>query len=166
MTFTDFLAGQAVFLDANTLVYHFQPHPLFGPACNQLVARIEQGELQGFTSTHILTEVAHRLMMIEASTLPGWGPASVKRRLQQQPSAIQNLKQFPKAIESVLNSNIQILTIAPSLVLAAAAISQASGLLSNDAMIVALMQSNGLTSLASHDADFDRVSGIIRYAPA
>ena len=98
--------------------------------------------------------------------MPGWEPASVRRRLQKQPSAIQNLTQFPKAIESVLNSNIQILTIAPSLVLAAAAVSQVAGLLSNDAMIVALMQSHGLTRLASHDADFDRVPGIIRYAPA
>jgi predicted nucleic acid-binding protein len=30
---------------------------------------------------------------------------------------------------------------------------------------VALMQHQGLTRLASHDADFDRVPGITRYAP-
>ena len=40
------------------------------------------------------------------------------------------------------------------------------GLLSNDALIVAVMQANGLTRLASHDADFDRVPGLTRYAPA
>jgi hypothetical protein len=34
----------------------------------------------------------------------------------------------------------------------ALAISQQTGLLSNDALIVAVMQSNGLTNLASHDA--------------
>jgi len=42
----------------------------------------------------------------------------------------------------------------------------ASGLLHNDALILAVMQANGLTNLASHDADFDRVPGILRYAPA
>jgi predicted nucleic acid-binding protein len=37
--------------------------------------------------------------------------------------------------------------------------------LTNDAIIVAVMQVNGLTTLASNDPDFDRVPGITRYAP-
>jgi hypothetical protein len=43
--------------------------------------------------------------------------------------------------------------------------SQAQGILSNDAILIAVMQANGLTNLASHDADFDRVPGLTRYAP-
>ncbi|MGH7138169.1 MAG: hypothetical protein ACREHD_20655 [Pirellulales bacterium] len=39
-------------------------------------------------------------------------------------------------------------------------------MLSGDALIVATMQHFGLTSLASHDADFDRVPGLTRYASA
>jgi predicted nucleic acid-binding protein len=39
-------------------------------------------------------------------------------------------------------------------------------LLSGDGLIVAVLQANGLTHLASQDADFDRVPGIIRYAPS
>jgi len=39
------------------------------------------------------------------------------------------------------------------------------GLLSGDALIVAVMQQQGLTILASNDGDFDRVSGITRFAP-
>jgi len=30
---------------------------------------------------------------------------------------------------------------------------------------VALMRQHGLTRLASHDADFDRLTGLTRYAP-
>ena len=41
MTFAQIPAATAVFLDANTLVYHFTNHPTFGPACTQLVKRIE-----------------------------------------------------------------------------------------------------------------------------
>jgi predicted nucleic acid-binding protein len=33
-------------------------------------------------------------------------------------------------------------------------------------MVVAVMQANGLTKIASSDADFDRVPGLTRYAPA
>ena len=40
------------------------------------------------------------------------------------------------------------------------------GLLSNDALVVVLMRRRGLSTLASHDADFDRVPGLTRYAPA
>jgi len=72
MTFADLVAGESVFIDANTLIYHFGPHPTFGAACNQLIGRIKNQELRGYTSTHVLGEVAHQLMIVEASTLPGW----------------------------------------------------------------------------------------------
>ncbi|MGO9468577.1 MAG: type II toxin-antitoxin system VapC family toxin [Isosphaeraceae bacterium] len=75
MIFADLAAGDQVFLDANTLVYHFGSHPVFGPACNQLIQRIENQELQGFTSTHALSAVAHHLMTLEASALFGWATA-------------------------------------------------------------------------------------------
>jgi predicted nucleic acid-binding protein len=33
-------------------------------------------------------------------------------------------------------------------------------------LIVAVMQAHGLTKIASNDTDFDRVPGLMRYAPA
>jgi predicted nucleic acid-binding protein len=38
--------------------------------------------------------------------------------------------------------------------------------LTGDASIVAAMQQEGLTMLASEDSDFDRVPGLTRYGPA
>lgn len=158
--------GDSVFVDANTLVYHFGLHPGFGAACNQLLFRIEQQDLLGYTSTHVLSELAHRLMMVEASALPGWSANKIKLRLRQNPAALASLTQFRTAIETVLQSRIIVLSIAPALVASAAVVSQQHGLLSNDALIVAVMQSSGLANLASSDTDFDRVPGITRYAPA
>ena len=60
MTFADLSAGESIFLDANPLVYHFAPDPLFGPACNQLIARVENGDTHAFTSIYALSEVAHK----------------------------------------------------------------------------------------------------------
>ena len=165
MTFADLAANDHIFLDANTLVYHFASHQVFGPAANQLITRIENQQLQGYTSTHELTEAAHRLMMIEAATLPGWKPTKVKLRLLQNPSALQTLTLFRSAVETVLQSRLQTLVIVPSLIASAAVISQQAGLLSNDALIVAVMQAHALTNIASSDADLDRVPGITRYAP-
>jgi predicted nucleic acid-binding protein len=59
MTFTDIPAGSDVFLDANIFVYYAEPHPTFGPPCQQLLLRIEKKELQGFTSSAILSSVVH-----------------------------------------------------------------------------------------------------------
>ena len=33
MIFADLAVGDSVFLDANTLVYHFAPDPVLGAAC-------------------------------------------------------------------------------------------------------------------------------------
>lgn len=164
--FSQLAVGDSVFVDANTLVYHFGLHPTFGIACNQLFACIERQEVLGYTSTHVLSELAHRLMMVEASALPGWTASKIKLRLRQHPAALTNLTQFRAAVEAILQSRIVVLTIAPALIASAAVVSQQCGLLSNDALIVAVMKSYGLTNLASSDTDFDRVPDITRYAPA
>lgn len=165
MTFADLPAGAAVFVDANTLTYYFEPHLVYGPACQPLMLSIEQQQILGFTSTHVLSEVAHRLMTMEAVAVFGWPFVGIAQRLRRHPAEVQRLTRFRQAIETILNSRIQVLNTTPSVVLAGAVISQQAGLLSNDALIVAVMQANGLTNLASSDTDFDRLSGLTRYAP-
>lgn len=165
MTFDNIQSGTAIFLDANILVYHLTGQPGLGASCTALLKRIEQQDISGFTSTHILTEVAHRLMLIEASTTFGWPLPGTLKRLQQHPNQLQKLVQFRQALEDILRTSVQVLTIAAPWVVSGAAVSQQTGLLSNDALLVAVMQANGLTNLASHDADFDRVPGITRFAP-
>lgn len=166
MIFADLVAGDAVFVDANTLTYHFEPHPVWGPPCADLLQRIENKELAGFTSAPVLSEVCHRLMTIEASALFGWPFAGIGNRLRTHPADVRKLTAFREAIDDLLQSNLQVLTIPPVMLATAAALSQQIGLLTNDALTVAVMQANGLTKIASNDADFDRVPGITRYGPA
>jgi predicted nucleic acid-binding protein len=165
MTLDQVPAGAHVFVDSNILVYHFQPHPSFGSICNRFLERIERQDIQGYTATNLLGELAHRLMVIEAGTLPGWMGGKVLNRLKQQPGMVKQLTHFQTAVESVLQSKIQVLTIPPVLVSHATTLSRQHGLLTTDAVILALMQAHGLTHLASHDAHFDSVSAITRYAP-
>jgi predicted nucleic acid-binding protein len=165
MTFADLVTGDAVFIDANLLTYHFQPHPIWGAVCSALLQRVENQELAGFTSTHVLSEVSHRLMTIQASALFGWPFAGIGNRLRTHPGQVQQLTAFRQALDQVLQSKIQVLTILPPMLAAAAALCQQIGMLTNDGLIVAVMQAHGLTRLASSDADFDRVPGLTRYAP-
>lgn len=166
MTFVNLAPGASVFLDTNTLVHYFQAHLVYGPACGQLLQRIERQQLVGHTATHVLGEMAHRLMTLEASALAGWSPSKVSQRLKQHPTAIQGLSRFQSAVDRILQSQVRVLTIPSSLLSTGVSLSRQFGLLTNDALIVALMQQHGLTNIASVDADFDRVPGITRYAPA
>lgn len=166
MTFADIAAGTHVFVDANILVYHFSPHPTFGPACQRLLADIENHTVVGYTSSHLVGETAHVLMIVEALSLPGWAAANAPKRLKKQPTAVQQLIRYQKAVEEIYQSQVQVLGIQPALMLQAVKLSSQFGLLTNDAITLALMQQQSLSHLASHDSDFDRVPGITRYAPA
>jgi predicted nucleic acid-binding protein len=162
MKFDALQAGDRIFLDANLLVYHFAAHPTLGATCSRLIERIDKREITAYTSTHILSEIAHRLMTYEASQMFGW-KTKIVDRLQRQPTEIQKLQSFRQAIEKIPQLGIEILTIPADLVADASALSIQYGLLSNDALVVAIMVTKGLTNLASHDADFDRVPGLVRY---
>jgi predicted nucleic acid-binding protein len=166
MTFADLPAGAHVFTDANSLIYHFSPHPALGPACSQFVVAVENQTLSGYTSTHVIGEVAHALMVVEAVSLPGWSLSNVPKRLKKQGPIIQQLTLFEAAVATLLQSRFQVLTISANLLQKSTSISRQYGLLTNDALIVAIMQEHGLTALASHDDDFDRVPWITRYGPA
>jgi predicted nucleic acid-binding protein len=165
MTFTVLPAGATVFLDANTLLYHFAADPKYADPCTDLIERIERQELTGFSSTAVISEVAQRMMTIEAVDQFGRPFAGIVGWLQKHPTSVQQLTRFRQAIREVPRYRIQILTILPDLLDAAAAVTQQTGLLHNDSLIVALMELHGLTNLASADTDFDRVPRITRFAP-
>lgn len=165
MIFADLAPGSDIFLDANVLLYHFTAHSQFGPACTDLLERIERDEVKGSTSTHVLSEVAHRMMGIEAWLRFGWDFAGIVRRLKKHPALVQQLTHFHQALREIPTYGVRVLGVQPNLLDTAAGVSQATGLLHNDALVVAVMQAHGVTRLASHDADFDRVPGITRYAP-
>jgi predicted nucleic acid-binding protein len=165
MTFDDIPTGSAVFVDANTFVYYFEPHPVFGPACQQLFLRIENNELQGFTSSQVLSDVVHRVMTQEAATVFSRPMTGIANWLKQHPAEVQRLSRHRLAVDDVSLIGIQVLPVTISLVSLAADISRQFGLLTDDALVISVMRHHGLTLIASHDADFDRVPGLTRYAP-
>ena len=166
MTFNQIPGNTSVFLDANILVYDFTPDPTFGAECQVLMERIYKWQdFVAYTSTHVLGEMAHQLMILEAARVFGWPLTGITRRLRQNPTEIQKLTGFRQAIDEVPRLGIEVLPIERHLPPLAAALSQVHGLLTNDALILATMQDQAIKHIASHDPDFDRVPGITRYAP-
>ena len=101
MTFADLQRGEAIFVDANTLIYHFTNHPKFGAACTGLVERIELEEIQGFTSSHCLADIAHRVMTIEAMGRLGWPVSRLAAQLKKHHEEIPKLSLYQEATTKV-----------------------------------------------------------------
>jgi predicted nucleic acid-binding protein len=165
MTFANISDGSQVFFDANILVYNAAADPTFGAACKQLLERVAKQQIEGFTSAHALCDLAHRLMTLEAIAQCGWQVKGIAQRLRKHPAEIQKLTRFRQAVDDIVQIGVQVLPIDFGSVSAATALSQQHGLMTGDALIVALMRQNGLTMIASEDADFDRVPGLTRYPP-
>jgi predicted nucleic acid-binding protein len=165
MTFDLITAGLSVFLDANIFLYYFTAHAPTWQSCEKLLDRIENKEIAGYTSTQVLGEVAHRLMTIEACLRFTWPSKGIAQRLRNHPAEVQQLTRHQQAVDEITLIGVEVLPIFRQNVSLAVDISRQTGLLYSDALVVAVMRDHGLTHLASHDADFDRVPGLTRYAP-
>jgi hypothetical protein len=73
-----------------------------------LAARLD---LQGHTFPNLLGETAHRLMLVEAATLPSWAGGKILNPLKQQPSVIHQLTLFQTAVDAVLQSSIRVFPV-------------------------------------------------------
>lgn len=131
MTFADLVAGNSLFVDANTLIYHCTLDPQCGSACTDLLDRIGLGEITAFTATHILLEVCHRLMALEAVRTLGKPQGAVVKFLKSHLDGIRPLTGFRQAIDDLCIGQLRILTITPAMVRTTAALCQQIGLLTN-----------------------------------
>ncbi|MBV9121903.1 MAG: type II toxin-antitoxin system VapC family toxin [Planctomycetes bacterium] len=166
MTLAEVPAGATIFVDANILIFALTNHPAYGAACEAFLNRCENQEIVLVTSTHVLGEVVHRLMTIEAVDRFGWPNQGIANRLRRHPAEVQQLTRPRQALDEISAARVVAVGIAPPQVSLATDLSRQTGLLHGDALIVAVMRDQGLTLLASLDADFDRVPGLTRYAPS
>jgi predicted nucleic acid-binding protein len=154
--------GTRVYIDANIFIYHFTR---LSSECRAFLARCESGEVQAFTGTHVVLEVLHRLMMLEAlhkGLLVGGQPA---RKLKEHPEIVRNLHDYNQSVRQIPRMGVSIRAVTPALITASAAIRVQYGILTNDSVSVAVMWKLGLTHLVSHDSDLRSVAGLVVYQP-
>lgn len=158
--------GSAVFLDANIFVYHFSGPTKYTVPCGQLLQRIETGGISGFTSALVMAETLHRLMIIEAVATLQLEPKTAIRYLKENPKQVTRLTQHLLVPDSIQAIGIEILPLEFDDIRISAGIKKDYGLLTNDALNLALMRRHRLTCIASNDADFERVADLLVWKPA
>ncbi|OGB91483.1 MAG: hypothetical protein A3G35_08015 [candidate division NC10 bacterium RIFCSPLOWO2_12_FULL_66_18] len=158
--------GLSVFIDANIFIYHFSgPTPL-SPACSAFLRRIEDGVIRGLTSTVVLVEVLHRLMILEAVGALQLPPRDALRYLKEHPQEGKRLLVHQASVSKIQAMGVEVVIVGLEDILRSNEIKRQHGLLTNDAVLLAVMERSGVAALASNDPDFQAVETITLYRPA
>jgi predicted nucleic acid-binding protein len=134
--------------------------------CSDFLALLEEGGYRGLTSVNVLTEVLHRMMMMEARTKNLVKSPGALKQLSKKPDLVRRLVEYSSITQVVPDMGIRVLPLTPEHLLASQAIRAQYGLLINDSLIVTMMKESGVNNLATNDEAFRRVDGIRVYGPA
>jgi predicted nucleic acid-binding protein len=157
-------AGTRIFIDANIFIYHFTQTPLTA-ACTGFLQRVEAGDLHGVTSVVVLAEVAHRLMILEAIRTLGFSSGTAVKKLKENPSLLSQLSHYKVATLRIPSFNVVVEPVTFAHLQTAQELTTIHGLLTNDSLTVAMMQSLALTDVASNDPDLAIVPGLTVWRP-
>jgi predicted nucleic acid-binding protein len=158
----DIPSGTDLFIDANILVYGLAGQ---SSECRDLLLRCSREELFGVCLYETVNEATHRFMLAEAMA-KRLIPSEAARELSSRPGVVQALNDYWQNTQRVLALNLLFLELDEDVLRTGFVERQASGLLTNDSMIVSSMRLLGVPNLASADADFDRVAGIMVFGPS
>ena len=161
----DLPSGSRCFVDANILYYHFVETPPFSDPCSIFIQRVLAGELAAFTSASVLAEATHKIMLAEAAARFELQRANLVNWLANHRARIQELTAFRAAAGELAAWPLVLVPADGAGLTQATAISQQNGLLTNDALIVALMRQHGLIHLVTNDNDFDPLTGLTIWKP-
>jgi predicted nucleic acid-binding protein len=162
LRFEELKAGSKVFIDANIFIYHFSG---ISEESSFLLERCEREEILGFTTTTILLEVMHRLMMLEAVTKGLVAPGNIAKKLKSKPEIVTELTIYAEQIQKIPEMNINIVPITQDLCFQAMIWQQKYGLMANDSILLAACQEHNCRHLASNDSAFARVEKLTLLQP-
>lgn len=126
-------------------------------AAEEFLLRVENCEILAVTSTVVLGEMFHRLLIAEACRLFHVPSHMALRRLKQQPSLFQQLHESWSLLNEFLELPFTIHPMDRDVFVEALMLSKKYQLLINDATHVALMVRNDIEFMASFDHDLERV---------
>jgi predicted nucleic acid-binding protein len=155
-------AKSKVFIDANIFIYHFTG---VSRQCTNFLKRCERNELRAYSSTNVLLEVLHRLMMIEVVKKDLLKPPNIVKKLHKNPEIVKQLDEYHINTNKIRSMGIQLMTIDQESLVNSHHARRMYGLLVNDSLIVAVMKKEKFKVLASNDDGFLLVDEINVYKP-
>lgn len=153
---------QPVIIDANIFVYAAQRSSL---QCIKLLEKCANDELFGIIPTHILAELTHVLMIAEARDLGLIKGSNPAKQLSENPNKVKALNRYESLIRDLLSIGLKLESLQREDFLTAMTLQRQYGLLTNDALFLAIATRLRITAVASADLGFKNIQGIFLYSP-
>jgi predicted nucleic acid-binding protein len=152
-----------VMVDANILVYAlFSEFPQYLIA-KDFITRGARKELKLYVSAHSVSDIIHRAMVLEAV---GQGiTQQTANYLKQHPQFVRQLKRYKTVLRELSIAQITILSMTYQDLHTSKKYRDQYGILANDSLILAVMEQEKITNLATNDPDFARVPDIAVWQP-
>jgi predicted nucleic acid-binding protein len=155
-------SGTRVFVDAPVFIYHFTG---VSAECRAFLERCEQREVAGLTSSVVVAEVAHQLMMIEAVARGLLPAGNVARRLREKPEVVRQLHTYQEQVERIPLMGIGVVPLDLQVLLRSADARRRHGLPTHHSLVVTTALQKGIAAMASANADLERVPELQLYQP-
>lgn len=157
--------GTACFVDANIVHYALVQGMPFSSQCLAFLDRTIAGYVQAATAAFVMADAVHKTMLSEAISISPQPRTGLVAWLKHNPDIVRQLQSPPMAAREIARLSFRFLTVDVAVLEAAARISSEHGLLTNDAVIVALMRRHDLTHIVTNDDDFDRIPELTVWKP-
>ena len=158
--------GKRVFVDANIFLYEIFDHPKFGESAYRILKDVENGVIKGVTSTLVLDEVLHKMILMETSDKFNISIKDTVSFLKKNPKEIPLLSNSWKDIDRIQEiENLTVCGISPDVFKNSIIVAKSNLLLMHDALHIAVMKYEAISDIASNDNDFERIEDITIWKP-
>ena len=162
MSLNEIQNSQLVIIDANIFIYANQRASL---QCVDLIEKCAKGEISGVLPVHILAEIVHILMLSEARELGFIKSNNPAKQLSENPEKIKYLKKYKIVIKDLLSIGLRLESLLREDFLTAMRIQSEYGLLTNDALFIAVAERLSISSVVSADKCFKNISNVQLFSP-
>lgn len=121
--------------------------------------------MRGLTSTGVLAEVTHRLMMSEAVAGRLVTSDNIVKKLRARPDIVRQLHVYDEQVQRIPLMGVQVVSLDLGALIRSAEARRQDGLLVNDSLVVAGTRETSADGLASADGDFRRVKDLTVFTP-
>lgn len=165
MRLEDLPKGSRVFVDANVLTYALSTvEPLHSQAVS-LIERSARQEIALFTAATQAANVIHRTMIVEAKSVLQVPSSKIIAYLKAHPDTVKRLTRYRQIPGELSRARVRILDVTYREIHASKQYRDDYGLLTDDSIMLAVMQRHNLVDLATNDEDFKRIPGLRLWMP-
>ena len=155
--------GAWVAVDTNILIYANQRR---SPECVGFLERCASGELQGVVPAPMVAELVHALMLIEARENNWIERANPARALSARPDLVRRLTRYEARTREFFGIGLRTEPVGTADFLEAMRIQKEAGLLTNDALLLAVARRLNCDAVASADRAIAQAPGFAVFAPS